>query len=411
MADTDWASGYWGSSVAVAGGALLFGAVRRLEDGPKISLGLVMGLGAALLALTRPLEGLAVSVVPAGYVAWWLVTSREWKRRIWLTAVPCVFVLSLGGALLLAHNRAVTGRATRLAYAHYEESAPGAPPFIWQPVNHATDSLRANEQARLAIDLGSYHSMREAWLRGMWSRISDISLAHYFPHAVFASVFLIVPFAVVRNRRLWLIAASAGAAVVAIGTSSYYLPHYLGPAVPPLLILYAIGCGVLARRKWLGQRVGRAAVAGLSITLAALGIWQLFDHSPLERGMTRPTYWTRQRATIAQEITALPGKHVAFVRYAPTYKSQNEWVQNGADLASTSLLWVHDRGEAANAALRALESGRTPWLITVHGGGRLPQVSRYETVLYPVRAAQPETKRSVALTPRPARGAPAAPLP
>jgi hypothetical protein len=56
-----------------------------------------------------------------------------------------------------------------------------------------------------------------------------------------------------------------------------------------------------------------------------------------------------------------------FVRYAADYRSQNEWVQNRADLAGARLLWVHDRGDSANASLRAMETSRSAWLVSVRG--------------------------------------------
>ena len=383
LADTDWASGYWGASEAVAGSALVFGAIGRLRNGPRAALGVLTGAGALLLALTRPLEGLAVSILPAGYLAWWVLFGNATERKPRLTrfALPCALMLALGMTFLAAHNKAVTGDATRLAYAQYEKGAPGAPPFIWQSVNVPRGELRPNEQARLRIDLGSYHGMRENWLASMWARATAQSLGFYLPHAAFGLVLLLLPLAW-RRRSLWLLAASAAAVGIAIGMSSFYLPHYLAPALPPLLILYTVSCGLAARIKWSGHRVGRAAITGLALTLAGFGVWRLFSRTPLEQAMTRPTHWTRQREAIAQRIQAEPGKHVVFVRYAPSYKSQNEWVQNGADLRRADLLWVHDLGEPANAALRQYEMDRSAWLVTVRGGTQPAELAPYDA---PVR--------------------------
>jgi hypothetical protein len=379
LADTDWASGYWGSSEAVAGSALIFGAIGRLRRAPRVALGVVTGAGALLLALTRPLEGLAVCVFPAGYLAWWVLFANRAERKLRVTrfALPCALVLTLGMTFLAAHNKSVTGDALRLPYTHYEKGAAGAPPFIWQSANTPHEELRANEQARIRIDLGSYNGIRENWLASMWARASAQSLGFYLPHAVFALVLLLLPFAW-RRRSLWLVAASATAVGIAIGTSSFYLPHYLAPALPPLLVLYAVSCGVATRMNWSGHRIGRAAIVGLTITFGAFGVWGLFSHTPLEEASSRPHYWTRQRDAIAQGIKAQPGKHVVFVRYAPTYNSQNEWVQNGANLSLAPVLWVHDLGEPTNSALRQLEVDRTAWVVTVHGGARPPELQRYD---------------------------------
>lgn len=379
LADTDWASGYWGASEAVAGSALIFGAIARLRHGPRPALGVLTGAGAMLLALTRPLEGLAVCILPAGYLAWWVLFGNNAERKLRVTrfALPCALVLTLGMTFLAANNKAVTGDVMRLPYAHYEKTAAGAPPFIWQAVNAPRGELRANEEMRLRIDLGSYNGMRENWLASMWARASAQSLGFYLPQAAFALVLVLLPLAW-RRRSLWLVAASAMAVGIAIGTSSFYLPHYLAPALPPLLILYGVACGVAARIKWSAHRVGRAAIVGLTITLGAIGVWRIFSHTPLEQAMMQPIYWTRQRDAVAQRILSHPGKHVVFVRYASSYKSQNEWVQNGANLSRSPVLWVHDLGEPTNAALQQLEVDRRAWLVTVHGGPRLPELTPYD---------------------------------
>jgi hypothetical protein len=377
LADTEWASGFWGSSAAVAGSALMFGVLPRLQRGPQVHLGLLLGTGVVLLALTRPLEGLAVCIIPAACTIWWLIERSEWRQRLLRVALPCMAVLALGGGFLAAHNKAVTGSATKLAYAHYEDSAPGAPPFIWQAPNEPTDELRANERLRLSIDLGSYNGMRANWAAGMWLRATSQALPYYFPHVIFALVFLVIPLAF-RDKRLWLLAASAAAVGAAISVSSFFLPHYVGPALPPLLVLYAIGCGVLTRFKVKQQRVGRAAVAGLSITLAVCGVWRVFALTPLERAMTRSQYWTRQRDSIAQELKETREQHLVFVRYDSTYQSQNEWVQNSADLTSAPVLWVHDLGDSSNTKVRDYEARRKAWIVTVYGGARLPELRPYE---------------------------------
>lgn len=378
MADTEWASAYWGSPVAVAGSALMFGAIRRLADQAKVLQGGLLGLGVVLLALTRPLEGLAVCIFPAAYVTWWLLASPERTRRLFVVGLPCLLTLSLGATLLGAHNAAVTGSALRLPYILYEENAPGAPPFIWQDVRTPRGELRANEQARLRIDLESYWSMRSNWLSTMWSRVNNVSLDYFLPHKAFALVFLLVPFTL-RDRRLWLLVASVAAVGVAIGISSFYLPHYLGPAVPPLIALYAAACGWIARLSVHRLRIGRACVTALALALTAFGVRDLFANSPLERAMRTRTHWTRARDAIATQLASMPGKHLVHVRYGPQYREQNEWVQNGADLAASKVLWAHDLGKTVNSRLHELEAERMTWVVTVHGRGRPAELRRYST--------------------------------
>jgi hypothetical protein len=165
--------------------------------------------------------------------------------------------------------------------------------------------------------------------------------------------------------------------------SSFYLPHYLAPALPPLLVLYAACCGLVVRLKP-GRRLARGFVGAFTLVLGALYVWRMFEYTALERGSQSPEYWTRQRQAIANQLDSIPGKDVVFVRYASTYKSQNEWVQNGADLAATSVLWVHDLGDEANAELGRWEANRRTWLVTVHGMKAAPELTPYELPLLPL---------------------------
>src|SRR5262249_43907363 len=72
-----WSQSYWGGAVGGLGGALLLGGFRRIISDRSWIASALMGLGAGVLALSRPFEGLLVTI-PVGLVmAWWLIRSRE----------------------------------------------------------------------------------------------------------------------------------------------------------------------------------------------------------------------------------------------------------------------------------------------------------------------------------------------
>src|SRR5438270_27758 len=68
----------WGGSVALLGGALLLGALRRLTDRsrPRVRDSALMALGMALLANSRPFEGFVLSA-PATLVLAARVLGRD----------------------------------------------------------------------------------------------------------------------------------------------------------------------------------------------------------------------------------------------------------------------------------------------------------------------------------------------
>src|SRR5205823_1755325 len=58
-----WSASYWGGAVALAGGALVLGAMRRIWDAPKFRDTIVLAIGALMLANSRPFEGLLVCIL------------------------------------------------------------------------------------------------------------------------------------------------------------------------------------------------------------------------------------------------------------------------------------------------------------------------------------------------------------
>src|SRR5436305_381858 len=129
-----WARGYWGGAVAVLGGALLYGGLRRLIEQRRARYAAILAVGLALLANSRPYEGFLVSLPAAAVLVGWVLRRDRPSLAFVLTrvALPVLFVLVPTALAMAAYNCAVTGDPLRMPYAVHEQAYSANPMFVWQ---------------------------------------------------------------------------------------------------------------------------------------------------------------------------------------------------------------------------------------------------------------------------------------
>ena len=133
-----WMNCYWGGAVSAAAGCLVFGSLPRLVRNVRKRDAAWLGLGIGTQLLTRPFESLFLDLSVILFFAPWLF-SRDNRPKLAKIALIGGLAVIPAVALLLFHNKAVTGSWTTLPYAlsRYQYGVPTTFTFQPNPVPHA----------------------------------------------------------------------------------------------------------------------------------------------------------------------------------------------------------------------------------------------------------------------------------
>jgi hypothetical protein len=348
-----WMNSYWGGAVTAIGGALVIGAWVRITRAKQWRYAWLFGIGAVIVVLARPFEGLVI-LVPA------LITLgiADRSARVWL---PIALIGVTGASWFAYDNYRVTGHPLRLPYREYYEQYEIVPPFSFMPISTSPRTLRH-------FDLESRN--RETYNHARsWRLLIDrpmdwlVLLRHYYgnliwllPVAAFAPLLW-------HSRRTRFVAIL----MVVIGAASvievWWYPHYAAPFAAALLILAAQSLRYL--RQWThngrdsGHFLVRAMAVSVLIVTVASEARAIATHRTVDQIQTK----NANKGSAEQALLASrPGHHVIFVRYRQADTAHDEWIYNSADIDAAPVIWARDMGRTENERLMRYYPGRSFWL-------------------------------------------------
>ncbi len=353
----DWAHSYWGGAVAAAGGALVFGAVRRLTILPATRDAALFGVGLVMLAFSRPYEGFLYSLPVLAVVLMRLARPWPGRRRLWQTMPALVAVVTAGLGWHAYYNARITGSALVMPYVLYERTYTASPMFVFQDFR-PPPVIRNAEMA--GVERYLIHEATLSRTRWPVNKVGRLAWALWDllkPTLPLALVGLLGLRRWRGARRLALLSLAvmlAGAAV----TSPAPAPRYLAPATAALFLMVTVGLAGLTRRRF--EPVGRAVAAAILVAVAAAVIVAagVYVH-----GARTGQKWTDGKRDIRQRLVASAGQDLVFVRYGPEHSPHDEWVYNGADVDRQPIVWARELGPHADAAIRRYFQGRQAWVV------------------------------------------------
>lgn len=396
-----WAWSYWGGALAALGGALVLGGAAGFARAATAGRGLALGTGLSLLAVTRPLEGLAVGIPAAVYAV--LRIFRSTSRPSLLLArlrAGVIVALPVAGTLagLAVWNRAVTGSAWTAPYSLQRSTYAVSRHLVGQ-TPRPEPSYRHEVMRDFYLRWEPEHFGRFSGRRELGGRpvafIEKLApLWTFFSGPAFTPALLFLPCFLARRRNVLATASLASAFLAFLAVSWWVVPHYAAPAAAGIWLVVVEGLrrlAVAARRFRIHRDAPLIALVGVLSVVTV--IRTLAPRLNIRVGSWPPAWYSTvryagyTRAALEADLLKRGGRHLVFVRYGPGHSPHLEWVYNAADLAVAPILWARSMGPEADARLRGYEQGRTAWLLE-------PDTDPWKLIPYdPCLAASAGTRR------------------
>jgi hypothetical protein len=361
-----WMNTFWGGAVAALGGCLVLGAYPRLLRRRNMFDAVVLGVGVALVANSRPYEGLLTLLPLAFFFLRWLLRKRAaWPALGRNVVLPLLLIGLITGSFMLYYNWRVTKSPLLFPHRLYERRFMSMSIFIWPeqgPVKHY-----ANPQFDTMFSHYSRNQYRRSWPefeRITWEKTKDFAVFYLGPAGLAA--FIVFPWVLLdRKTKLvrWMLLSACMASLGAI----WFSPHYAAPALGALMILVVQMFRHLRRWQFRGRPVGigltRALATLALLTFIVQGV-QIVRHpyAPLPYGWGWWGLWDREAAK--SQLEKIPGNHLVIVRYsATTHFIHREWVYNDADIDASRVVWAREIPGVSMQPLLDYYHDRKVWLV------------------------------------------------
>jgi hypothetical protein len=360
-----WINSYWGGAVAAIGGALVLGALPRIFRTQRVRYSLLLGLGIAILANSRPYEGLVFCIPAAGWLLLWVAgrSSPPLRATAPTVLLPTTGVLAFTAVFMAYYNWRTTGNALLMPHALYLRTYFRTPVFLWQ---HAGAPIHYNNQ--------QYEDYYNGWIRGYYNgsvrdlvRVSreKVRLIAVFLWPGALPALFCVPLAL-RDRRMRLLFVELLFCLAGIFSVVYSMPHYAAPLTGVIYGLIVQGIRHLRAIRF-GTRPAGIGLARASILLLLLttgfNTYQLIRTPAHEYSLS----WNVGTgapgpAAIERQLDQVPGKHLIVVRYGATHNPHGEWVFNHADIDRSRIVWARELDPQQNDKLFTYFNDRQIWL-------------------------------------------------
>jgi hypothetical protein len=360
-----WVNGYWCASVTALGGALVLGALPRLRRHVRMRDAIWMALGLAILANTRPYEGLVLAATVAVTMAVWLTGPLRPKPPTVLSRVlaPIALILAVTAIATGYYNHRVTGSPFRMGYQVDRSLYSRARYFVWQDAlpklkyRYAVmENFYERTEFKYYLDNRTFTGfMKQSTAKVAW-------FWRFFLGPVLTVPLLALPWTW-RDRRIRFPLLALAAFLLGLAVETWFRPHYFAAATGLLYVVLLQCMRHLRLWRWRGKLLGPSLVRAIPLicfAIVVIRVTAIQAHAVIEDPWPRGNI---PRATILHSLENTPGQHLIIVRYGPSHQPDHEWVYNAADIDTSKVVWARDMDEQDNQELMQYFKSRHVWLL------------------------------------------------
>jgi len=252
-----WMNSYWGGAVAATGAALVLGALPRIWERQRPHDSIIFGVGAGILATSRPLEGITFFIpLVVALAAWWFWQNKQARRTsVRHVLLPLAGILLCFAGFIACYNWRVTG--SPLVFPHFIEGRLiRTAIFVWQhdkpPIAYANPQFD-----------DFYHNFLPSLYQPSWAaaegqlewKLTDFWQFYIGPALLIPLFALPWLWKEPRNR---LLVSQAVLCTFGLWIVVYYHAHYAAPLMATIFLLVIQGMHALRRWVVRGHAVGAA---------------------------------------------------------------------------------------------------------------------------------------------------------
>lgn len=250
-----WMNSYWGGAVAAIGAAMVLGALPRIWERQRPRDAILFGVGAGILATSRPVEGFVFFIPYAGALLWWVMRQDSSARRVSVSRVllSLAAVLACVAGFVACYNWRLTGNP--FVFPHMiEGKLITTALFLWQ--HDKPPMAYANPQ----FD-DFYHHFLPGLYQASWPSAEGqlewkaTWFWQFFIGPALSIPFLALPW-LLKESRNRLLVGQALLSAFELWIVVYYNPHYAAPLMVTVVLLMMLGMRLLRGLRFPGQGVG-----------------------------------------------------------------------------------------------------------------------------------------------------------